>query len=74
MAPTFVSNHLPESECLKNVSCHALSEAQYEIMNVVWALVECSVGDVWKVLHERRGVSRNTVHTLIAAPGRKRDG
>jgi predicted transcriptional regulator len=42
-----------------------LSEAQLEIMNVVWEQAECSVADVWKVLQERRGVSRNTVHTLI---------
>jgi predicted transcriptional regulator len=43
----------------------ALSEAQLEIMNVVWEQNECSVADVWKLLHERRGVSRNTVHTLV---------
>jgi predicted transcriptional regulator len=43
----------------------ALSEAQLEIMNVVWEQSECSVADVWKVLHERRGVSRNTIHTLV---------
>ncbi len=43
-----------------------LSEAQLEIMNIVWGRDECSVANVWKVLHERRGVSRNTVHTLIA--------
>jgi BlaI family transcriptional regulator, penicillinase repressor len=42
-----------------------LSEAQLEVMNAIWAGSECSVGDVWKILHERRGVSRNTVHTLI---------
>jgi predicted transcriptional regulator len=44
----------------------ALSEAQLEIMNVIWDREACSVADVWKILHERRGVSRNTVHTLIA--------
>lgn len=43
-----------------------LSEAQLEIMNIVWDRGECSVADVWKVLSERRGVSRNTVQTLIA--------
>lgn len=42
-----------------------LSDAQLEIMNVVWDQGECSVAAVWKVLHERRGISRNTVHTLI---------
>jgi len=44
----------------------ALSEAQLEIMNVIWDREACSVADVWKLLEERRGVSRNTVHTLIA--------
>jgi predicted transcriptional regulator len=42
-----------------------LSEAQWEIMNVIWERSECSVADVWKVLNGRRGVSRNTVQTLI---------
>jgi BlaI family transcriptional regulator, penicillinase repressor len=43
----------------------ALSDAQLEIMNVVWQEDGSSVADVWKVLHERRGISRNTVHTLM---------
>ena len=43
----------------------ALSEAQLEIMNVVWEWTERSVAAVWRVLHERRGISRNTVHTLM---------
>lgn len=43
-----------------------LSEAQLEIMNIVWDRGECSVADVWKVLSERRGVARNTAQTLIA--------
>ena len=42
-----------------------LSEVQHEVMNVVWDLGNCSAADVWKVLAERRGVSRNTVHTLL---------
>ena len=42
-----------------------LSETQLEIMNVVWDHEECSVADVWKILNDRRGVSRNTVQTLI---------
>jgi BlaI family transcriptional regulator, penicillinase repressor len=42
-----------------------LSETQLEIMNVVWDHEECSVADVWKILNDRRGVTRNTVHTLI---------
>jgi len=43
----------------------ALSDAQMEIMNVVWEQQECSVADIWKVLAERRGVSRNTAHTVV---------
>jgi predicted transcriptional regulator len=43
----------------------ALSEAQLEIMNLIWDHRECSVATVWHVLNERRGVSRNTVHTMI---------
>lgn len=42
-----------------------LSETQLEIMNLIWDLKSCSVGDVWKELNARRGVSRNTIHTLI---------
>lgn len=42
-----------------------LSEVQHEVMGVVWELGNCSASDVWKVLEERRGVSRNTVHTLL---------
>jgi BlaI family transcriptional regulator, penicillinase repressor len=44
----------------------ALSEAQLEIMNVIWDREACCVADVWKLLAERRGVSRNTVHTLMS--------
>ena len=43
----------------------ALSAVQLEIMNVIWDRRECTVGDAWKVLSVRRGVSRNTIHTLI---------
>jgi BlaI family transcriptional regulator, penicillinase repressor len=42
-----------------------LHEAQWEIMNVIWGQGDCSVATVWKVLHERRGISRNTIHTLM---------
>ncbi|HTU24005.1 MAG TPA: BlaI/MecI/CopY family transcriptional regulator, partial [Pirellulales bacterium] len=42
-----------------------LSDAQLEIMHVIWEHAACSVATVWKALHDRRGVSRNTVHTLI---------
>lgn len=42
-----------------------LSEVQWEIMNLIWDRGESSVAEVWKVLHERRGVARNTIQTLI---------
>jgi predicted transcriptional regulator len=43
----------------------ALSEAQLEIMHVVWAHREVTVTDVWTVLTRRRAVARNTVLTLM---------
>jgi predicted transcriptional regulator len=49
----------------RNKELPALSETQLEIMNVVWDREKCSVADVWKILNDRRGVTRNTVHTLI---------
>jgi predicted transcriptional regulator len=42
-----------------------LSEAQIEIMNVVWDRGDVTVADVWKVLGTRRKVARNTVLTMI---------
>ena len=42
-----------------------LSDGQHEIMAVVWELKKCSASEVWKVLQQRRTVSRNTVHTLM---------
>lgn len=42
-----------------------LSDVQHEIMSVVWENGPCSSSEVWKVLHAARGVSRNTVHTLL---------
>ena len=42
-----------------------LSEAQIEIMNVVWDRGEVTVADVWKALAARRKVARNTVLTMI---------
>lgn len=41
------------------------SEGQLEIINIVWDRGEITVGEVWKVLAERRSVSRNTVSTMI---------
>ena len=42
-----------------------LSEAQVEIMNVVWDRGEATVADVWKVLSARRTVSRTTILTML---------
>ena len=42
-----------------------LSEAQIEIMNVVWERGEATVADVWKAVAGRRKVARNTVLTMI---------
>ena len=42
-----------------------LSEVQLEIMNIIWDQSPCSIADIWNVLRERRGVSRNTAHTLV---------
>ena len=42
-----------------------LSEAQLEIVNVVWDRGEVTVGEVWKTLARRRRISRNTVSTVI---------
>ena len=43
----------------------ALSDAQLEIMNVVWDRGECSVADVWQALQEQRTLARNTVQTTM---------
>src|SRR4029077_20220728 len=43
----------------------ALSEAQLEIMHVVWDGGAVTVTDVWNVLARRRPVARNTVLTLM---------
>jgi predicted transcriptional regulator len=42
-----------------------LSEAQLELMNVVWDRGEVTVADVWKAVASRRKVSRNTVLTML---------
>jgi BlaI family transcriptional regulator, penicillinase repressor len=43
----------------------ALSEAQLEIINVVWDQGTTTVGKIWKALARRRPVSRNTVSTMV---------
>lgn len=42
-----------------------LSEAQLEIMNVVWERGEVTVGEVWRTLSAKRSLARNTVLTMI---------
>lgn len=42
-----------------------LSDAQLEIMNVVWDHGEATVAEIWQELSSRRGVARNTVQTLV---------
>ena len=42
-----------------------LSEAQLEIINIVWDQGKATVGKIWKVLAKRRPVSRNTVSTMV---------
>ena len=43
----------------------ALSEAQLEIMGVVWDREEVSVSEIWEVLSARRPLARNTVQTMV---------
>jgi len=42
-----------------------LSEAQLELMHLIWEVDETTVGEVWKRLSARRRVARNTVLTLM---------
>lgn len=42
-----------------------LSEAQLEIISIVWDRGKATVGEIWATLAERRPVSRNTVHTMM---------
>jgi BlaI family transcriptional regulator, penicillinase repressor len=42
-----------------------LSEAQLEIMNVVWDRGEVTVAEVWRALAVDRKVARNTVLTML---------
>jgi BlaI family transcriptional regulator, penicillinase repressor len=44
----------------------SISEAQREIMNIVWERGEVGVADVWRMLSARRPVARNTILTLIS--------
>jgi BlaI family penicillinase repressor len=49
----------------KSEKTSPLSEAQLEIMNVVWDNREVTVAQVWRELFQRRRVARNTVQTMI---------
>jgi BlaI family transcriptional regulator, penicillinase repressor len=42
------------------------SDAQWEVMNVVWQRGEATVGEVWQAVSARRPLARNTVLTLVA--------
>ncbi len=42
-----------------------LSEAQLEILNIVWDEGNATVGKIWKALAKRRSLSRNTVSTMV---------
>ena len=42
-----------------------LSETQLEILNIVWDQGKATVGQIWKILAQRRAVSRNTISTLV---------
>ena len=42
-----------------------LSEAQLEIINIVWDRGKATVGEIWATLAPRRTVSRNTVSTMV---------
>ncbi|MEX0715529.1 MAG: BlaI/MecI/CopY family transcriptional regulator [Planctomycetaceae bacterium] len=42
-----------------------LSEAQFEIMSVVWSRGETTVGEIWAELSQRRRMVRNTIQTMV---------
>ena len=48
-----------------------LSDAQLEIMRVVWDRGEVAVGEVWEALSQQRPIARNTVQTVITRLAQK---
>jgi BlaI family transcriptional regulator, penicillinase repressor len=42
------------------------SDAQVEVLNVIWDRGEATVGEVWQAVSARRPVARNTVLTLVS--------
>ncbi len=43
----------------------SLSETQMEIMNIVWDQSETTLGEIWRELHDKRKIARNTIQTLL---------
>ena len=42
-----------------------LSDAQLEVMQVIWGCGEATVADVWRAISRQRPIARNTVLTTI---------
>jgi predicted transcriptional regulator len=42
------------------------SDAQLEVLNIIWDRGEATVGEVWQIFSTQRPVARNTVLTLMA--------
>ncbi|MDR3688389.1 MAG: BlaI/MecI/CopY family transcriptional regulator [Fimbriimonas sp.] len=42
-----------------------LSEAQLEIMNIIWEQSETTLGEIWRELQAKRTMAKNTVQTLL---------
>src|SRR5690348_7446730 len=49
----------------KKTDLPGLSEAQLEVMDVLWERNEATLGEVWGALSERRSLAKNTVQTLL---------
>jgi len=50
---------------MQKASNTPLTEAQRQIMEIVWLQGEVTVADVWNELSQQRDVARNTVQTMI---------
>lgn len=54
-------------DCRPNMKDLApLSEAQLEVIHVVWEKGECTLGEIWADISGRKNVARNTVQTLLS--------
>jgi len=42
-----------------------LSEAQLEVMHVLWERPEATLGEIWSELSRKRQLAKNTVQTLL---------